>query len=444
MKNGLGKIAIVASLGLWGGVSMVSDQDSKCCVLLNGARTACDLENNPLIQSAPFLANWIRSDSEPDEDDSSRFVQQGAGLLGKETRFLGSRSNQRSHHGTLRIYREAIGDQWKSTVQILADSKQLALGSIVRENGWITTKSTEVPDTPIEVRLFDGTRAQGAVKIRRPDLDLALIKIERDQLPAIHWSKDIEVPLGGWLASADYRALPLALGVVSVLNRNVRQERAVLGVQLSAQRDIAFVENVVVGSGAEKAGIKDGDIIREIDGKELATRREVLDHLISMPAGQRLTVGVERSGERVKLVAQMMDLSNSLLDPTEMEVNGSISARATGFRNIIQHDTVLTPQNCGGPLIDVDGNVVGMNIARAGRVCSYAIPAKLVASTIDEMLESIAKQNLNDLTSNPSKDAMEVFTAANGSSLPLPASVPGSIQVESLKPEVTMPNSPQP
>jgi len=162
-----------------------------------------------------------------------------------------------------------------------------------------------------------------------------------------------------------------------------------------------------------------------------------------MPAGQRLTVGVERSGERVKLVAQMMDLSNSLLDPTEMEVNGSISARATGFRNIIQHDTVLSPQNCGGPVIDVDGNVVGMNIARAGRVCSYAIPAKLVASTVNEMLESISKQNLTDLTSNPSKDATEVFTAANGSSLPLPAAVPGSIQVESLKPEVTLPNSPR-
>ncbi|MBM3963874.1 MAG: PDZ domain-containing protein [Planctomycetes bacterium] len=444
MKNGLGKIAIIASLGLWSGVSMVSDQDSKCCVLLNGARTACDLENNPPVQTAPFLANWILSETDPDAEDSSRFIQQGSGLLGKEARFLGSRSNQRSHHGTLRIYREAIGEQWKSTVQILADSQQLALGSIVRENGWITTKSTEVPDTPIEVRLFDGSRAQGAVKIRRPDLDLALIKIDRDQLPPIQWSKEAEVPLGGWIASADYRALPLALGVVSVLNRNVRQERAVLGVQLSAQRDIAYVENVVVGSGAEKAGIKDGDIIREIDGKELATRREVLDYLISMPAGQRLTVGVERSGTRVKLVAQMMDLSNSLLDPTEMEVNGSISARATGFRNVIQHDTVLSPQNCGGPLIDIDGNVVGMNIARAGRVCSYAIPAGLVASTIDEMLDSVSKQNLTDLTSTLNKESTEVFTATNGTSLPLPASVPGAIQVESLKPEVTLPSSPKP
>jgi serine protease Do len=323
------------------------------------------------------------------EPHSSLLVQEGGGsVLAKGGRFAGTRSHQRNHYATLRAYREAIGDQWKATVQILDENKQLALGTIVRSDGWITTKSTEVPDSPVDVRLFDGTKATGKVKIRRPDIDLALLKIERVDLPTIRWNVDADVPVGGWLASADSRALPLALGVVSVRSRTIRQETPVLGVQLSMKQESAFVDHVVVGSGAEKAGIRGGDVIVELDGKPMASRRDVLDYLKTVSAGNRINIVVDREGSQVAMLAQMMDLSSSLLDPTEMEVNGTISARATGFRDVIQHDTVLAPCDCGGPLIDVDGNAVGINIARAGRICSYALPARVVAASVEEMLAS--------------------------------------------------------
>lgn len=352
------------------------------------------------IAMAAAFAGWTHqqssrsvtsSDSESKHDNaSSVLVQEGGGLLTRGGRAVGSRSNQRNHYATLRAYREAIGDQWKATVQILESDKQLALGTIVRADGWITTKSTEVPDTPVDVRLHDGTRAAGKVKIRRPDIDLALVKIERSDLPTIRWSVDAEVPVGGWLASADSRALPLALGVVSVRNRTIQQEGAVLGVQLSTKQDSPYVVNVVVGSGAEIAGIREGDIIRELDGTRMESQQQALEFLRRVPAGNRIRIVVERDGSEVAMQAQMMDLARSLLDPTEMEVNGRISARSTGFRNVIQHDTVLAPNDCGGPLIDVDGNAVGINIARAGRVCSYALPARVVATSVDEMLDSAA------------------------------------------------------
>jgi RNA polymerase sigma factor (TIGR02999 family) len=37
---------------------------------------------------------------------------------------------------------------------------------------------------------------------------------------------------------------------------------------------------------------------------------------------------------------------------------------------------VLKPEECGGPLVDVDGRAVGLNIARAGRVETLALPAR--------------------------------------------------------------------
>ena len=48
---------------------------------------------------------------------------------------------------------------------------------------------------------------------------------------------------------------------------------------------------------------------------------------------------------------------------------------------ILQHDSVLKPSECGGPLVDLDGKVVGINIARAGRTETYAIPSEVVQVT---------------------------------------------------------------
>lgn len=393
--------------------------------------------------NALAAADWELLQEAYGDLESSMLVQQGGAVIGRPSRNSAQRAFQRGSIAALKAYREAIGDSWKATVQILADNRQLALGAIVRENGWIATKASELPESPVDVRLADGTRAEGLVKIRRPDLDLALLKIERNDLPTIQWNPNIEVPLGGWLASADIRSLPLALGVVSVRKLSVRQERAVLGVQLSTAHDSAYVENVVSGSGAERAGIRSGDIIREIDKKELPSRREVLESLMSIPAGYRVHLGIEREGKRVQLAAQMMDLSNSLLDPTEMEVNGSISARSTGFNHVIQHDTVLSPDHCGGPLIDVDGNVVGMNIARAGRVCSYAIPAHLVSRAVEEMLETVSQQSHGALTSVPTLPP-ELASGANPR-IDSPATLanPSSVSVESLKPGIVSPTAPE-
>jgi S1-C subfamily serine protease len=72
-----------------------------------------------------------------------------------------------------------------------------------------------------------------------------------------------------------------------------------------------------------------------------------------------------------------------------MEVNGKVSARASGFPSVFQHDTVLSPNQCGGPLVDLEGKAVGLNIARAGRVSSYALPADIVVAAVDQMLKEI-------------------------------------------------------
>lgn len=394
---------------------------------------------------APPIA---QRDSYVDDSDGSLsvFVQQGRSGSGREFQNLNDReAHQRTHYRTLRAFRESIGDTWKSTVQILVRNRQVALGAVVHPDGWIVSKSSEVPDQ-FDVKLADGTKAVGAVRIRRTDMDLALIKIERDGLLPIELKANREVPIGGWLISTDIRPSALSIGVVGVANRNVRPEKPVLGVRLELTPDRtqgAMVASIVDGGGADRAGIEIGDIIQTVDGKSYSKRDDVLDKLRSLQAGQFVELGILRDERPIKITAQMMDLANSLFDSTEMEVNGHISARATGFQNVIQHDTVLQPHQCGGPIVDVEGNVVGLNIARNGRVASLAFHSRSLEPTIRDMLSSAGgptiAQSVGSVIQASANEPIASSVSISSNSNVLPASVPTSIQVEALKPEIKLP-----
>jgi S1-C subfamily serine protease len=130
----------------------------------------------------------------------------------------------------------------------------------------------------------------------------------------------------------------------------------------------------------------------------------VLDILGSLRAGQHVNLTVRRDTDEVEVHAKLMDLNNSLFDPTEMEVNGTISARATGFPKVIQHDTVIAPNQCGGPLVDLYGQTVGINIARAGRVCSYALPSDIVLPAVQDMLKEATDGQVQLASATESQD----------------------------------------
>ena len=66
-------------------------------------------------------------------------------------------------------------------------------------------------------------------------------------------------------------------------------------------------------------------------------------------------------------------------------MGGDASGRAEGFELALQHDSVLQPWQCGGPLLDLNGKAVGLNIARAGRVSSYALPSSVIRRVADQL-----------------------------------------------------------
>jgi serine protease Do len=66
-------------------------------------------------------------------------------------------------------------------------------------------------------------------------------------------------------------------------------------------------------------------------------------------------------------------------------MGSELSSRRTGYPIILQHDSVLKPSDCGSPLVDLEGRVLGINISRAGRVESWAIPTEVIRPLLADL-----------------------------------------------------------
>jgi serine protease Do len=301
-------------------------------------------------------------------------------------------SNQRNSFFMLQAFKEATGDSWKSTVQLICDGNQCALGTIVDADGWLITKASELDrQKEIVCVLCDNRECKAQFISSIQDVDLALLKIPVAGLDPVQW--DTSIPnQGKWLATTDaMSSTPAAIGVVSAGPSKITNQMARLGVELSSQEPAttqgARVKHVLTGSGAYQAGLQKEDTICGLDGTDVRNKDQLLSLLRNGQGGQFLTITVRRNDETFEKRVRLMDLSVEMLDETEMEVNGPISARATGFNRVFMHDSVIIPNQCGGPLVNLDGRAVGINIARAGRVSTYALPADTVQSVVKGLLE---------------------------------------------------------
>jgi serine protease Do len=138
------------------------------------------------------------------------------------------------------------------------------------------------------------------------------------------------------------------------------------------------------GFSAEKAGLKEGDVIRAVNTTPVTNREQVVESLLDLHEGQTVQLSILRGEEQFDTQLQLMSLKSSPLgDGIRAQerldrLGAEVSSRAEGFDQAIEHDTVLRPWLCGGPLVNLQGKAIGINIARASRVTTFALPAPLV------------------------------------------------------------------
>ncbi len=85
-------------------------------------------------------------------------------------------------------------------------------------------------------------------------------------------------------------------------------ERVKLGVRMEEQEGKVVVLGVIPGSTADKGGIREGDIIRTLNGETITENFDLIYAIGQRKKGDQAVVGVERGGETLKLPVEFQPL----------------------------------------------------------------------------------------------------------------------------------------
>lgn len=276
-------------------------------------------------------------------------------------------------------------------LEIFDANQTRGVATIVSEDGYLIGKQSDLAQIDeILIRLGSKKIPPRLVELL-PSLDLVVIKVPAHGLDSISWKKEEKaVTMGDWLVSVGSKKKEASLGVVSAKTREIKPSRAALGIRMStptANETGVGILGVVPNSPAQRAGLAAGDKLLSIDNENVASPADVKRLITASAPGQAIVIEIERKGRRFSVSASLEDAS-ILGNPMETSqvLNGRTSLRRVDFPQVIQHDTPLSPDLMGGALLDLDGNFVGINIARVNRFTTYALPAHVFADAVQRAI----------------------------------------------------------
>lgn len=303
----------------------------------------------------------------------------------------------RSNPKFLQVFREVVAEPSESTVRVRSDAKDVALGVIVGADGLILTKAYDLKGKII-CRLKDGRDFEAKIAGVHAVHDLAVLKIDAAELPAITFTASKQVPVGSWVASVGMGDDPVAVGVVSVPTRNVilkglpiaaaeLSKIGYLGVALEpADGKGVRVMQVIPNTAASKAGLKVQDVISSVAGTAVHDPEQFQMQMAKRRPGDAVTLHVLRGEEELDLEATLQKRpAGDNRGELQNNMGSQLSARRSGYPTILTHDSVVKPADCGGPLVDLDGHIIGINISRAGRTESWTIPTEVIQSLLADL-----------------------------------------------------------
>jgi serine protease Do len=300
------------------------------------------------------------------------------------------RNRFRSGEATLRAFAPVSGATRNSIVKFNVDGATVALGTVVDRNGLALTKASELKKGKLTCWLASEKEVSVELISIDEEEDVALVRVQAGGLKPIQWAEG-EVAVGQWAITPGIAETPQAVGIISALPRRIRPQRALIGVQFDYGGSAPKIQELLPGLGASKAGLKPGDVIVAVNGAAVTNREQIVEALREFREGQTVKLRVQRAGKEFGVEVRMMvpragQLSGGSDSPQRRRrLDGEVSQRADGFEVAIEHDTVLPPWLCGGPLVNLEGKAIGLNIARASRVTTYALPSRLVRRIFDNL-----------------------------------------------------------
>ncbi|MBG43572.1 MAG: serine protease [Aequorivita sp.] len=107
-----------------------------------------------------------------------------------------------------------------------------------------------------------------------------------------------------------------------------------------------FVGGIEKGSGADKAGIKEGDIIKQLDGYKVSKFADLSGYLGSKRPNDVVEVTILRNGQEKKVPVTLVKLETFSIDDLGLEVKNTSSEelKERGLKNGVTVTRALTPE----------------------------------------------------------------------------------------------------
>lgn len=253
--------------------------------------------------------------------------------------------------------------------------------------GIAITKASEIEGKPaLEAR--DDRRRPHPVEVVRIDKtsDLAVLKVDWPDGKPVHWAEK-SPELGRWVIATTPRIGMVRVGLNAASQRPIGTRGATLGVVLQdapKKQTGCLVAELIPDAAAAKAGIQKGDVIIKANDKAIAKRDDLGEFLKAQDPGATVKFELKRKGKVVKVEVKL-DSPSDMLDKMNrnQQMSGRTSRRKDPFPMILHTDIPLPPEAMGSPLVDIHGHAVGILIARADRVTTYALPKDFVVAVID-------------------------------------------------------------
>ncbi|BDS06893.1 hypothetical protein NT6N_19330 [Oceaniferula spumae] len=285
----------------------------------------------------------------------------------------------------------AVATAAKSTVSVLYRGRRLSFGTAISEDGKILTKWSEVAPASqgLVVRTPNGTNHAAIVTGVYKEHDLAILKCDA-QLTPIDWFGAAPPELGEFIALANPAGEVEGLGVVSVKSRSLRErDKAYLGVMMdftAVGKGGIPLKQVMADSAASKAGLKNGDVVLAIDDNKIQGAMEMRNILQRLVPGSEIQVRYRRGEEEHDtkvLLGSRADSEDIRRVPqarmSKMQRMGAVPSKVReNFPNVLQSDMAIEPDDTGAPVVDLEGKVVGVTIARGSRIKTYIIPTTTI------------------------------------------------------------------
>ena len=279
---------------------------------------------------------------------------------------------------------ELISDGFdRSVVEVFSKKTRVALGTVIGLNGHVLTKHSLVRDVPDHQIRFRANRSTWSGTIVGFDEanDIALFALHSGNqrpesvLRPITFTTHGRLNNGKIVIGIGSASKTLAVGMTTTppippANEAECEDCVDMGLALDASMKLTRVYPRTVG---ERLGMLVGDQILMVNQIRISSPAEFKKIEKDVQVGDLIAITYQRNGQAFVITDKVPSITKN--SKQDRWGGGPFSSRRSGFEEVLVHDSVIKPLDCGGPLVNLQGQFCGINIARSMRVCSLAIPA---------------------------------------------------------------------